>query len=322
MTLFFVLSGFLITGILWDNFHKPGWWRTFFLRRSLRIFPLYYFALLLVVISLLILHAGRSSFTHLLVFVFYGQNIPGLDNANDAVRSPLRIYHFWSLAAEEQFYLLWPLLLSRMKNLKNARQLCIAVFLLSFASRIAFVALHAGSGHNSTIARAGELVLGAWIALTLRQSPGVLDRWRRAAPVILTGSAVVVIGCVIAAASVDMLSAPMYIFGLPAFSLFFGTLLVLALQPGHTSRLFSFRPLRHLGNISYGVYVYHVLFITFFGAITQRLVPHASHNLAAGVELIVGAVCTLIAAELSFYLLEQPFLRLKDRWAPNPAKAR
>ena len=137
VTLFFLLSGFLITGILWDSRHRAGRWRTFFIRRTLRIAPLYYLTLLALLASVLLgPHPGAAK--HVLLFSVYGQNL--LSSGSYWVHLPgiLKCYHLWSLAVEEQFYLLWPFLIWRMRKLRSAQQLCIAAFIVSLACRLLY----------------------------------------------------------------------------------------------------------------------------------------------------------------------------------------
>jgi len=78
VSLLFVLSGFLISGILWDGFQKPNWWTRFYVRRSLRIFPLYYLALLLAAVVWLLSGYSLAQISPLLYYVFYLGNIPAL----------------------------------------------------------------------------------------------------------------------------------------------------------------------------------------------------------------------------------------------------
>ena len=103
VTLFFVLSGFLITGILWRSREEERWWRTFYIRRILRIFPLYYFTLLIVFVSGLVFHRVYLLGTPLMVYAFYLQGL--LTRMNLGAVFPFTMGHYWSLAVEEHFYL-------------------------------------------------------------------------------------------------------------------------------------------------------------------------------------------------------------------------
>src|SRR6202795_1240617 len=106
--LFFVLSGFLITGILTKSVGLPRYFRNFYIRRSLRIFPLYYGVLLLLLALTPLLHLEwhRGHLTYLV----YCQNIGGVLNPIEIeyLQPSVNLSHLWSLAVEEQYYLLWP----------------------------------------------------------------------------------------------------------------------------------------------------------------------------------------------------------------------
>ena len=129
VTLFFVLSGFLITGILWDSKGEAHWWRNFYMRRSLRILPLYYFALVLVLLAATYVGTFHEAFAKIWSPALFLQNIPGPNRNIFYDSSPFELVHFWSLAVEEQFYLVWPLLLLTVKTLRGARRLAASVFL-------------------------------------------------------------------------------------------------------------------------------------------------------------------------------------------------
>lgn len=101
--LFFVLSGFLITGILYDSVNDRGYFRKFYARRALRIFPLYYgvLAVCLLLTRPLHLHWGDMGW----LLAFYLQNLHPMKIMSFSPGAPIGLFHFWSLAVEEQFYL-------------------------------------------------------------------------------------------------------------------------------------------------------------------------------------------------------------------------
>lgn len=111
VTLFFVLSGFLITGILWDSYSDEHWWRKFFARRTLRIFPLYFLTLLLVLLASIAGGTAGSVLSGLWIPALFLENMPYLSRVSETLPSPLPIFHLWSIAVEEQFYLVWPFVL-------------------------------------------------------------------------------------------------------------------------------------------------------------------------------------------------------------------
>ena len=138
--LFFVLSGFLITGILFDSLPDPGFFRKFYARRVLRIFPLYYGVLAAFAVAALVF--GLNFHHQLLSLALYLQN-------THLVAQPIRDYfgptglplpHFWSLAIEEQFYLVWPVTVYFLRTRHRLLIFCAAALLLCpFAPRFLFL---------------------------------------------------------------------------------------------------------------------------------------------------------------------------------------
>ena len=170
--LFFILSGFLITGILVETKEKEGYFKSFFMRRTLRIFPIYY--ILLAVIYFIapniaffegdamdqILKAEPWAWT-------YTMNVyQSIEN-----RWVPYIGHFWSLAVEEHFYLFWPILVYFVPN-KHLVKLCISMILFSFGFRILTAYLDEPSivRYIFTFSRFDALCLGAYMAVKVRLS--------------------------------------------------------------------------------------------------------------------------------------------------------
>jgi peptidoglycan/LPS O-acetylase OafA/YrhL len=318
VTLFFVLSGFLITGILWKTIGTPHWWRNFFLRRCLRIFPLYYMVILVLVIACLVTGAIGKFAPVLGIYLLYLQNFLMGDDKASVILS-FHLGHFWSLAVEEHFYLVWPFLLSLMSSIRRAQYLCLAVFLFSLASRLWIYFYAYTTLHYATPARAGELAIGAWLALVVRENPAWLATLRRLAPAIFFVSLATAAGIAFVTHDPEVKTVPMYMLGIPAFSFAAAALILMALQKGIWTKWLSFPPLRHLGVISYGIYVYHVLLHDFYEAIATRLAPHASRNLHLLLVTVVAACLTLVIAQCSYTFFERPLLKLKDRVAPSVA---
>ena len=193
--LFFILSGFLITGILYDARNKPHYFRNFYMRRFLRIFPLYYgvLALLFFVAPLIPLLRGptldylvdRQAWAW-----FYAVNI---HIAMHGAWSFSYIDHFWSLAIEEHFYLLWPLvvfLLARRPRALIAVSLGTALCAMLARLTGSLMGLSWWTTYTLTPFRLDGLALGAFLAVTARQ-PGGLERLVRALPLVVA----VVGGC-------------------------------------------------------------------------------------------------------------------------------
>jgi len=315
VTLFFILSGFLISGILWDSRATPGWWHNFYMRRTLRIFPLYYGTLVVVFITAVIAGKGLFSLSRIWIYGLYLQNIPPLTLKAENVGSTLWLSHFWSLAVEEQFYLLWPFLLFRMKNLAQARKLCLGIFVFSALFRVVlwYVAPDPLLFLGFLFTRAGELAIGAWLAMCFRE-PVSWIRLQRFAPVALIVSLAGFLASGVAGHTLLLKTSFIFLLGLPLITIFFAALVVLALSDGVVNRAARVAWLRWLGGISYGVYVFHVLLVPVFGRIVAALAPHASRNTALGLEFIVAGVLSVSLAWLSFRYFESPFLRRRSRY--------
>ena len=172
--LFFVLSGFLITGILLDSKGSPGYLRNFYVRRTLRIFPLYYGVLLILFV--LTPHSVMAALDPALVQMREAQRWvwPYLTNyylSSQTTFSIPYIAHFWSLAVEEHFYLVWPfaiLLLSR----RSAMRLCLLLGLFALGLRTWYAATAPGflASFLATPCRLDALCAGAWFALSQKRS--------------------------------------------------------------------------------------------------------------------------------------------------------
>ena len=184
--LFFVLSGFLITGILYDAREKPNYFRNFFMRRVLRIFPLYYGVLILVfvVAPLIPLLRGPSLdflVEHQIWAWLYAVNIY---IAKEGDWSFSYLEHFWSLCVEEHFYLFWPavvFLLVRRPRVLLA--VCLATAFGAMLARLtgSVMGLSWWTTYVLTPFRLDGLALGAFLAVLVRQ-PGGLERLVRALP--------------------------------------------------------------------------------------------------------------------------------------------
>ena len=313
VSLFFVLSGFLITGILLGGLERPGWWKTFYLRRTLRIFPLYYAALLGGVFLLLLLHVRGSAISPVWPFFFYLQNIPGL--VRFEVMSPLLMLgHFWSLADEEQFYLIWPFLLAFASKRGQVRPLCLTVWLLSLLFRIGVFSFHLNwqwAGYFIA-GRAGEMAAGGFLAASLRDTQAVRNAVFRAARPVLAASCLGALAIILWTQQTGAGDPWFGTLGVALLSSLFAALIALSLRPGWTQRACSLSFLRWLGKISYGIYIYHLLLYPLFAWLTRRMLPAATGDQYQVLLAAVATVGTLLAAWLSFATLESWFLRLKD----------
>jgi peptidoglycan/LPS O-acetylase OafA/YrhL len=323
--LFFVLSGFLITGILWDSKASPRYFRDFYIRRTLRIFPLYYAVLAVLFVMLPLMpwsypaSLGESAKHQAWVWTY-------LTNFYVALQKRWAlpyVSHFWSLAVEEHFYLVWPCIVL-VSSRATLLRVCVFAVVLALALRLFMAQLGAGEVALLTVTpcRLDALCIGAFIAVAAR--PDGIDRLARIAKPALgvTGALVLTLSVWHAFVGIfDVITLPTR--G-TAMALFFGAVIVLAITADRGtmgSRFLSSRVMRSLGKYSYGLYVFHGIVAYWVqerqqGAewLTARL---GSHLLAMGVQALAGAALSLLLAALSYEMFEKHLLRLKDRWAPS-----
>ncbi len=323
VSLFFVLSGFLISGILWDSVGQPSWWQTFYVRRSLRIFPLYYLSLFLAVSVALLAGQVRVQ-SSVWPFALYLQNIPSLA-AHLHGLNKTHLDHFWSLAVEEQFYLVWPfLLLVLRRDRVNAMRFCAALWLLSFVFRLGVYSfsLSPDWAGRFLLGRTGELCAGAFLALSFRGTQEERNRLMYWVPLLFWGALAGLAALLVWSRQPSLETFQNATFGLAALSILFGCVVAYATVPGPVQSMFKLAALRWLGKISYGIYVYHVFFRAQFEWCAAHLAPHAGRNANLVLVALVAAVGTLAVASLSYHTYETFFLNLKDRFCFSQAKVR
>lgn len=316
--LFFVLSGFLITDILLKTVNHPHYLRNFYMRRVLRIFPLYYLSLLLFLIILpaFIRHFDVHYYqenqvwlwTYLQNWLYIFKN-PGYSNA---------LNHYWSLAVEEQFYLVWPLVILLLK--KHQRLLAMLALLL-----VAVILLRLWIWNNKvadlayfnlyTFTRIDGLCMGSMLALLQRISPRFLKNYM---PVLVLAFAGLNFIFYFINRNNQFSFPYLALTGYSTFAMIFVLLLNETISGETTliNRLFSWTPLRFMGRISYGLYIFHwpvhMLLAPAAGKLLSGL--FTGTNLSIATALITTATAILISW-LSFRFVESWFLKMKDRFA-------
>ena len=317
--LFFVLSGFLITGILLDTKDSPRRFRNFYARRALRIFPLYYGTLLLTFAALPWITRWIGGFAGVdeaqTWLWLYGTNLfVGLRGA----WFPLS--HFWSLAVEEHFYLFWPAILFGCDR-RTVLWICAGMVVLALAVRVYLVSQHAVlAAYCLTICRMDALAIGSVVALAAR-TPRGLEALAPLAVRTAWISAVGLLGVVAWRTGLAFHDAVIQTLGYLLLDVLFASLLVLVVVAPASGRLsiaMTFPPLRALGRYSYGIYVYNSIFILMAEGLSlhARLVAW-SGSMVLGrllfVEIVV--VFTLVTAWVSWHGLEKQFLKWKHCFA-------
>jgi peptidoglycan/LPS O-acetylase OafA/YrhL len=330
--LFFVLSGFLITGILYDSRGREGYFPNFYTRRVLRIFPLYYAFVLLVVPAAALVGAPDPAHSlgrlgdHLGWYLGYGVNFM-LTFHGGWKADILGTSHLWSLAVEEQFYLLWPplvLLLSRRALIRTSAVLAVAALLVRVALRLGGAVEVAA--FVLPFARMDALLLGGLVALGVRELGSMAPLARRAPRVLAVSGAVAAATLASAPARTSNAAPWVQTVGYTAIAVFFAALLVTAVAAPEDSRwgrLLRAPSLLTLGKYSYALYVFHPMVMLVLQTIGWGPARFAALGgpLQVGVNLVFTAFATLVSlavAWLSWNLLERHFLRLKERFTTRP----
>lgn len=323
--LFFVLSGFLITGILLDTVGRKGYWKSFILRRSVRIFPLYYGTLIVVfgIVPLVWLALGYESGTGALAAVketqfWYWSYLQNWLFAWQGAWPDGRVLnHFWSLAVEEQFYLIWPFVVVACSR-KRLAWLCFGLCLFALTLRYALLVngIPGVTTYVMTITRMDSLCAGALLAIAFR-SPGWASRWAKYLPLICAASFVVLIGIDSVYPVLKSQSFAAYSIGhtliATVFALLIGTLVLLS-QRHLLSRLFCFPGLISLGKYSYAIYVFHRFVYRAVKSFDWSFLPESSQGWAIFAATLVSSY---LLARISWILWESPFLALKV-YMPRP----
>ena len=318
--LFFVLSGFLITGILYDTRFDSHYFKRFFLRRSVRILPIFYLVALLLLIMNPFLHYQLRA-GHLLFLLYLGNMIGNYDFSYYNFVSKahpnflFNIGHLWSLCVEEQFYLLWPFIVwkypDRVKLIRIAASLiCLAAVFRAILYFSMGAELAERWGVRTLPFRMDSLLMGGVLALLLRGANASLWQRRCRTIFLFAGGATLLMFL----AGIDDYSSAFFpICGFTIVALGSAGLIGMVLHSGSKSfRMFHVRPLRTLGKYSYGFYVYHDIFawawIQFLVFLMARL---HSMPLAGFIALGSNVVVTFLIAKYSYELFEVRFLRLK-----------
>jgi peptidoglycan/LPS O-acetylase OafA/YrhL len=320
---FFVLSGFLITTLLAEEWQGIGSisLKQFYFRRALRLLPAFSTLLLLCFLSSVLLTSAPAAAERrreVLIAGCYVANWPNLHRSGMAL-----LGHTWSLSVEEQFYLLWPVLLYGMLRLRMSRPVILSLvctgIVVSAGLRLALYRLHAGSAPDKAATvmrlymgldtRADTLLVGCLMGLLAAWD--LLPRSQRV--VFWTGVASVASTCLLGFLAWNRcLDHSQYYNGLFTLVALMvaGVITRMLLAPSVLgSLLLESAPLVGTGRISYGLYLYHVPIIHWLRTVNPRW---------GWSQTLLAAALTFVAALLSSFVIERPCLRLKHRlrsWA-------
>lgn len=312
-----MLSGFLITGILVDGEGKPKRIRNFLARRVLRIFPLYYLALLLIFFVVPLFTSDPSviySASDKPYYALYVQNL-FLPLIEPDTASSVYLSHTWSLAIEEQFYLVWPWLVIFLPRRMLIALLCLILVAAPLA-RFQILSDHPRAWYQywlvykNTLLHVDGLAVGSLLALIVRSKHMTKSRVRNAGLVVGLLTLSFAVWTLIRLAKNGVTHYPYTptepILGSIMFtilSLGFGGLLavILALPSRLMDGLLCNAVVTWIGRISYGLYVYH--FPIILGLRSYDLHP------------AVSVAATFGVAAISWYVFESPILKLKARFS-------
>lgn len=322
--LFFVLSGFLIGGILLDARDSTNYFKVFYMRRFYRILPLYS---AICVLSVAMFYAHLSTHAWLFqrkipwyAYLTFGQNfwmvkLKTLGCWQLAVT--------WSLAVEEQFYLTLPFLVRFVSRKSLPYVLAVGVFLAPLIRLALWLALTPSGAHFATEylapCRMDALLLGVLAACAVRDA--ACWDW------LVTHKKVVGAASIILAAGVlEMIhkhlandSFVLGSFGYTWIALFFLSLLLLAVtQRGFVSRLFRFRGLTELGLVAYGLYLFHIPVIGLVFALAGKAAPELTGLRAVGLTSLAGLLL-FVLARLSWLSFEKPLIKRGHHYQYRPA---
>jgi len=312
VNLFFVLSGFLITGLLIDARNKPRYYSRFYIRRGLRILPAYSLTILILLVT------RYAPLKFIVLSVLYLSNLTPLFGV--AIAYPV----LWSLAVEEHFYLLWPLAVRRWAN--GMLLLLLAfVILFSPASRLISFYLARSNGFVSYVCNdytwnaLDGLACGGVLAIFIRQLKPSRAVFQKAL-IVVFGTALTVWGIGIPFGIITRQEAVGAALQVTPWHLLFVALIGVCLLVGSSpqKRFVQVKSFQFLGEVSYGLYLYHLLIFALFDHFVR------STGISSTIDpifmllirfLIVSAIA-IPASLLSRRLFEDRFLNLKTRLAP------
>jgi peptidoglycan/LPS O-acetylase OafA/YrhL len=334
--LFFVLSGFLITDILVkmkENLPAGDYFVKFYGRRLLRVFPLYYFYLILMfgVTTLLIYQGYKPN-----VMKLFGTQLPyalgyiyNFYYASLRYRHSYFLVHFWSLSVEEQFYIFWPLIIFLTPE-KFRRWVFIGIIFLGPLFRILITLAYKYSllpflnealpmgVYPLTFNHIDAFGLGAFIACyAIPKAKLQVIGLTFLLPLTAFLWQYINSGSIVSFSSLGfqfiMPVAYQFIWGYSALNYYFAVLIFVVAREGFLIGFLENRILKYVGRISYGLYVYHNGVIWF----TDRIRDFGIiEKFAKPLSTLLALMISFLLASLTYRFIEKPFLSLKDRYFP------
>ena len=321
--IFFVLSGFLITWLLTSEHDQLGSvsYGKFYARRALRLFPALY-ALIIVAVVLVLADGGLSGARHETlvgipwVFFYIGNWDIAFSSYNIVVLGLLSIT--WTLAIEEQYYLLWPLGLTTLLKRMNHQRIAVLLVVVALVEQVGRSLLDLSNNAHlytwldkSTLSHSDGLLIGSAFALMYTAR----DQWKLWPAIQRRANELAVIGAVVLAVVIVAGKPLVHTAALWVTVAVYGSLLLLAGIIGRPSawpsRVLEWWPLQWIGKRSYGIYLWHFTVIVVVLSMQSHLPVH--HR--AFIRFVIDVVVSLVVAGVSYEVIERPFLRRKVRFA-------
>jgi peptidoglycan/LPS O-acetylase OafA/YrhL len=321
--LLFALSGLLITGILIETREDPKYFQKFYMRRVLRIFPLYYLLIICFTIYIYFITDHPSDFQdykdHLITYYTYTQNWSFILNG---VPAQGHLHHTWSLAVDEQIYLVWPLIIWLCKNRKQLMWFCAGLLVFSLLFRIGYIIWwnnHPGPNpfpfFFHTLCRLDSFGAGSLLFCILKFHPTWLNRTK------MLWLSIISFCLLVAFALLDNTTyfTRFYMsnFGITIAGIHFTTWLYFGITREFRllNAIWGSKLLVYIGKISYSIYVYH-LFL--YNLLMPKLTGWLYTQMNSGVLLTATLICLLITMStsiVSYHFIEKPIIRLKKRFS-------
>jgi peptidoglycan/LPS O-acetylase OafA/YrhL len=320
--LFFALSGFLITGILFDTLQSDHYFKNFYARRILRIFPLYYGVILILFV---VVHPLTFEQRHpLYILLVYLQNTPLWWNGVSPSLIVRLTGHFWSLAVEEQFYLVWPVLIFLIRDRRRLLWAAAALAILAPVTRAVLLAHGApfAATYELTICRADSLLSGAWLALAIRGN--MRARVLKYATPVFILSLLICMGIAWQNGNFDwQANRAVNSYGYSVIAIANTALIGMSLRSSSlTAKVMRLSFLRFLGKYSYGIYIYHQIVFALIQSPLAILLHAQSKLLFHAILAIAVLSITIPLAWFSYNFYEKPFLKLKKHFSNGSRPSR
>jgi peptidoglycan/LPS O-acetylase OafA/YrhL len=306
VNLFFVLSGFLITGILLDSKSSGHYFVNFYARRALRILPAYYLLLILLAVI------GHATWAYLILCFFYLANVTTLFGVPEDY-GPL-----WSLAVEEHYYLLWPVIVHRLSRRAVGVVAILVCVLTAFLRGWAFYRGHRVGIASFTWLVADGLALGSLLAVVVRGNVKRRELRTISVAAIVLGMVVAGTGAPFGILTRDRLLGAMFQYSV-IHLLFAGVLLgTLLIGSSAHRRWINIGWVQFLGYLSYGLYLIHLLAFRIYDRTCRAYFPsllvHSGQFELVVLRFVIAGGAAVALAYVSRRYFEEPFLRLKSRW--------